>query len=374
MKKTISLLLVLVLLFSTGAARVGAEQPHIDDPLSEPIRVEYAMPQTIISGLLSGDVYLDEDAAAAYVRQQLQARSETIVVKVQSEGDAESVFYSVFYKAVAHTGEPTGGDYIYRHMQGYKGSVSYYPGKYTLTYHSIAYHTTSQQEQIMDAQVAQLLAELDLWNKSDYEKVLGIYDYITHNVTYDYENLEDESYNLKYSAYAALVNKTAVCQGYANLFYRLALELGVDSRIITGIGNGGGHAWNIVKLDGRYYNLDATWDAAWVEAGLSYEYFLRCDETFDDHFRDEEFDTYEFYGEYPMGAEDYTPPAVRCGDVNGDGHIDGMDATLLLQYAAGWRVEVNKTAADANGDGHIDGMDATLLLQYAAGWNVNLAA
>lgn len=61
---------------------------------------------------------------------------------------------------------------------------------------------------------------------------------------------------------------------------------------------------------------------------------------------------------------------VIKGDVNGDGTIDGMDATLLLQYAAGWEVPVNEFAADVNGDGNTDGMDATLLLQYAAGWDV----
>ena len=60
------------------------------------------------------------------------------------------------------------------------------------------------------------------------------------------------------------------------------------------------------------------------------------------------------------------------GDASGDGLVDGRDATLLLQYAAGWNVEVTDRAADANGDGTVDGRDATLLLQYAAGWNVTL--
>lgn len=60
------------------------------------------------------------------------------------------------------------------------------------------------------------------------------------------------------------------------------------------------------------------------------------------------------------------------GDANGDGSVDGNDATLLLQYAAGWSVTIEPLAADANGDGIVDGNDATLMLQYAAGWNVTL--
>ena len=60
------------------------------------------------------------------------------------------------------------------------------------------------------------------------------------------------------------------------------------------------------------------------------------------------------------------------GDVNGDKAVDGKDATLLLQYAAGWTVDIKALAANVNGDEDVDGKDATLLLQYAAGWNVTL--
>ena len=61
------------------------------------------------------------------------------------------------------------------------------------------------------------------------------------------------------------MNKTAVCQGYAGLLYRLCLEMGISCRMITGTGNGGAHAWNIVALDGKYYNADSTWDAGSTE-------------------------------------------------------------------------------------------------------------
>lgn len=63
--------------------------------------------------------------------------------------------------------------------------------------------------------------------------------------------------------------------------------------------------------------------------------------------------------------------APRClGDVNADGKIDGTDATLLLQFMAGWDVAgiVNMFNSDVNQDGEINGIDASLLLQYLAGW------
>ena len=62
------------------------------------------------------------------------------------------------------------------------------------------------------------------------------------------------------------------------------------------------------------------------------------------------------------------------GDANADGAVDGKDATLLLQYAAGWDVEIAAIAANVNNDNAIDGKDATLLLQYAAGWDVTLGS
>ena len=76
-----------------------------------------------------------------------------------------------------------------------------------------------------------------------------------------------------------------------------------------------------------------------------------------------------------MDSADYVPkPKIKYGDANGDGVVNGTDATLLLQYAAGWNVEIDRVAADANCDGTVNGNDATLLLQYAAGWNVTLGA
>mgnify|MGYP000090337698 FL=1 len=137
-------------------------------------------------------------------------------------------------------------------------------------FYDVSYLSSLEQEEKVDEEVSNLLKSLDLSNKTDYQKVKAIYDYICSNVTYDHDNLNDESYSLKYTAYAALINKTAVCQGYASLFYRLALDAGVDTRVISGEA-GGPHAWNIVKLNGKYYNLDSTWDAG----RSTYAYFLK---------------------------------------------------------------------------------------------------
>lgn len=67
------------------------------------------------------------------------------------------------------------------------------------------------------------------------------------------------------------------------------------------------------------------------------------------------------------------PASTRIpGDANGDGATDIMDALLVLQYDAGWSVNLIKENADVNADGVADIMDALLLLQYDAGWDVVL--
>lgn len=60
------------------------------------------------------------------------------------------------------------------------------------------------------------------------------------------------------------------------------------------------------------------------------------------------------------------------GDANGDGRLLGDDATLMLQYLAGWDVTIDDVAADMDVNDKIDGRDVSLLLQVLADWNVEL--
>lgn len=164
-----------------------------------------------------------------------------------------------------------------------------------------------------------LIGMFDLEGKSDYRKARTIYDWICSNITYDYDTLNDSGYMLKYTAYAALMNRTAVCNGYAELFYCLAHEAGLNVKFISGsvTYSDAGHAWNIVEIDGAYYCVDSTWDAGNREWG--YYYFLRCEEYFPDHIPYAEYDSTEFRNKYPMSDKDYDISKVsessgRCGN------------------------------------------------------------
>lgn len=315
--------------------------------------------------------YSDVETEGIKLREQMKARNSEVTLMVCSTADFDTVTAQLFDIALKHTGVPTEGDYIAWQYGGYSGSASYYTVNGTYYYEitlTIPYYTTAEQETIMDTKVPELLAQLGLDNASDYVKTKGVYDWLCQNVTYDYDNLEDETYKLKHSAYAALVDRTAVCQGYAVLFYRLMLELGVDNRVITGIGNGGPHAWNIVRLNDLYYNLDSTWDAGRIE----YSYFLTSDANFGDHQRGTDYTTTEFYAAYPMGTENYvhneddTEDDVIKGDLDGDGSIDRNDALILLYHAIfGSDIYPVNQDVDFNGDGVVNSFDAIYILYHS---------
>ncbi len=286
--------------------------PLYEDIVSEEdIEIDFnkGKPQVSASAYEYSGTY---EGAGDQARDYLESRTAEFTVRYKTtnyDGSDERVLEiagGILNEAMAHTGEPTEGDYINWHWEGYGVwiSGSYSGGVFYLDItFFFTYYTTAEQEATVGAKINEIFEELDIESKNDYFKIKAIYDYICANVTYDWDNLNNDDYKLQYTAYAALINGTSVCQGYANLFYRMALLAGVDARLIAGIGAGGPHGWNIVQMGDYYYNLDSTWDA-----GVNpeyYECFLKCPATFVDHYRYVEYETAEFHAAYPMGTSDY---------------------------------------------------------------------
>lgn len=116
---------------------------------------------------------------------------------------------------------------------------------------------------------------------SDYEKELVIHDYIVLNCKYGYV---DYSKEYAYRAYGALVQGTAVCNGYAEAMALLLSCVGVENDFMTGTADGELHAWNRVCLDGKWYQVDATWDDPLPDRGFfaGHAYFNVTDDIMDD--------------------------------------------------------------------------------------------
>ena len=307
--------------------------------------------------------------AAVDLRNALESRQTSVVIGYQLPSYDKAQIREIYAMAIAHTGVPTQGDYIQWHNKTWKADIKYwtYPTyvKVEMTW-TLTYLASADQEAELTTAVNDLLKQLNVYNATAYEKVCAIYDYMCANIKYDYDGLAADS-ALCHSAYSALIHGKAVCQGYATLFYRLALSLGLDARLISGTGNGGAHGWNIVRLNGKYYDLDATWDANYKQLSMPYKYFLRCDANFEDHTRDADYLTAEFQNAYPMSMTDYNPdvkPQVIPGDVDGSGVLNTDDAIYLLQYVLMPELFPVNIPVDFSSNGAVDTDDAIYLLQH----------
>ena len=106
--------------------------------------------------------------------------------------------------------------------------------------------------------VDSMISSLDS-GMSEYEKELYLHDKLAENIVYE------ESDNA-HNAYGALVEGKAVCEGYAEALQYLLQKSGIQSLIVLGesrnpsLNQVEAHAWNIVRINGKYYHVDLTWN------------------------------------------------------------------------------------------------------------------
>ena len=137
-----------------------------------------------------------------------------------------------------------------------------------------SYLTNSEQERVVEEIVASIIAAVQPQEMSDFEKVKFVNDYIVQNTIYS-----EDSVASSHSAYAVAYEGKGVCQGYALFAQKLMQALGMASMYVVGEVYTGGHAWNLVKVDGQWYHLDTTWNDPVPDRGngVRYDYFLLSD-------------------------------------------------------------------------------------------------
>ena len=311
------------------------------------------------------EYYVNMEDAAASLRSHMVQRETGFTVRIRlnpSEWDSLwKAVETIYDLAYAHTGNGAEGDYLHKHRGSVSTSYSNITsgGYYYLSIsYELNYMTTEEQEAAVTQRLEEVYAELELDGLSEFDTVAKIYRWVTTNVVYDYETYNGNR-ETGYSAYSALINKTAVCQGYALLMYRMLLDNGIDARYISGYGNGGRHGWNIVRIGDLYYNIDATWDTYTVDNDYTSahdafdDYFLIGDSFFDTHSPDADYETEEFLAAYPMSSTDYTlPDSVATGicgtyvfwnlhndgtlTIWGSGDMNGYHADNMYFYKTPW--------------------------------------
>lgn len=255
-------------------------------------------------GASTGQYFSDYDSAVSYIRKQMVSRETEITLNFPAswfDSHKDELYWDLLYDAMKCDESSTGqeGDAL---IYGYAGcDVSYSNAGYIQ--YTMLYHSDAEQEAKLTAAVAEAMTTLQLNGLSEAKKIIKIHDYICNHVDYAYNSTEEQIY----TAYGALCTGKAVCQGYAVLFYRLCKEAGLSVRIISGTGNGGAHAWNIVRIGSKYYNVDCTWDGQ--DAATYNEFLLKSEADFTDHTRESwnvagshylDYTSAEFNTQYPM--------------------------------------------------------------------------
>ena len=123
---------------------------------------------------------------------------------------------------------------------------------------NISYPVGEQEKQKMQIRltttVNNLVAQANELS-SRYEKEIFFHDWLCQNVTYS----EEGDFTI-YTAYGALINGVAVCEGYARAMQLLCDAAGIPCTVTYGSSRDVGHMWNIINPGDGWYHLDVTWD------------------------------------------------------------------------------------------------------------------
>lgn len=193
----------------------------------------------------------DRDTVAAV--QELLARCEEAVKGRSSKADISDLnLDKTQVKALLN-------DLFSQVSEGYalqKVSLSYRASTEVATSINFTY-CSDEDIVIMKQRLDQLTAAADACCESDLEKAVYVHDWLVQNLAYDTEYVEDGLID-DHNARNALVDGSTVCEGYAKV-YALALNhLDIPAVLVTS--STLNHAWNMVELDGQWYQVDCTWD------------------------------------------------------------------------------------------------------------------
>ncbi|NEW07931.1 transglutaminase [Paenibacillus sp. SYP-B3998] len=143
-------------------------------------------------------------------------------------------------------------DYLHYIVKSYSYSANIQGSTATVSLKFTYWETLSQTTEVQK-RVKQILDDILTTGMNEHQKEKAIHDWIVGHVAYDTKLIS-------HSAYDALTKGKTVCQGYALLTYEMMKQAGIPVKIVEGSSRGQSHAWNLVQIGGKWYQLDCTWD------------------------------------------------------------------------------------------------------------------
>ena len=225
------------------------------------------------------------------IKANLDKRNEKFVVNVNSYSNNKQLtdwfletakedwyfYYSMYDKANVST--------KYNPNKSKAGKVYVDSATY-----SVIYREGNESERMVEDFTNQWVSENISPSDTDYQKALKIHDFIVKRNFYNRGDSNDMSggYSIHHPS-SILFGNGGVCNAYATLFDKLGTKAGLDVRYATGFSKktGEAHIWNMVKIDGYWFNIDTTWDDPTItfsdgyveniEDFVIYDYFLKSD-------------------------------------------------------------------------------------------------
>ncbi|MCL1821098.1 MAG: hypothetical protein FWG36_10665 [Oscillospiraceae bacterium] len=175
------------------------------------------------------------------------------------------------------------------------------------------------------------------------DKLKNAYDYVAATVKY---NLDAP--NSGQRAYNALVDKEAVCNGYALALSMMCLRMGLDVPYMMGFVGGvpsGAHAWNLTYNNGDMRLYDSTWGSSDIKTNGYYKVsYGHYDRPLDEYRKGQTdyrswSEYYESYIEFVHGKKDNLNPGmifsemIKSSESGGDGGNNdggGNNGTISL--------------------------------------------
>ncbi|HVG12141.1 MAG TPA: transglutaminase domain-containing protein [Flavisolibacter sp.] len=205
--------------------------------------------------------------------------------------------------------------------------------------------------------VALFTAYLNKELATDSARIKAIYNWITNNVRYDIQRLQaikDNANPVPQGVADVLKTRSAVCQGYADLFVALCEGVGIRATVISGYTKLGGlvssigHAWTAAMLGGNWYLFDPTWGAGYVhdnkftKAYNSKFFMMPAEEMIRDHMP---FDPVYQFLPYPLNNREFISGAAAGNRTQVFSFKDSLVAYESLSQPEKWKAELRRLSS-----------------------------
>ena len=285
--------LLAALLFSLSAAAAPAE-PQLYYPTGGVS--EWVFSEVPAVGAAPQVSLLDGQTAEAVILQGLQKKEKTIDISsfhLTSE-KASSIYMEVVF---SHP------ELFYVKTGARIGIVNGYSS--TIMPYYIDGLLSPKTQEAFNARVDKILAETIAPGMSQVEMALSLHDYLVLHCAYDWNvaNGRPASSDNVYTAYGALMEGNAVCQGYALAYNLLLNKVRMETEYVTS--STINHGWSLVKIGKTWYHVDVTWDDPLTNlSGFNHDLPGRCDHAYflvstetmkkaHDNFRAEDYAAYK---------------------------------------------------------------------------------